>query len=156
MFCIIWILSLSKLFGTKCPWYCKYFQHNLSIVVHSPSWRDRQNLHCQYFSIAMLQSVTTPGTKRDSPHHEVIFVRGEQAGIGCYLAEYLMDWTQLMEIILRGLETAASGAGTQDTFRDALAANIEKRVDTRLELSTIFREISKYSKKAPTRASPPG
>ena len=71
----------------------------------------------------MLRSVTTPGTKRDSPHHEVIFVRGEQAGIGCYLAEYLMDWTQLMEIILRGLETAASGAGTQDTFRDALAAN---------------------------------
>ena len=104
----------------------------------------------------MLRSVTTPGTKRDSPRYEVIFVRGEQAGIGCYLAEYLMDWTQLMEIILRGLETAASGAGTQDTFRDALAANIEKRVDTRLELSTIFREISKYSKKAPTRASPPG
>ena len=25
-----------------------------------------------------------------------------------------------------------------------------------VKLSTIFREISKYSKKAPTRASPPG
>ena len=45
----------------------------------------------------MLRSVTTPGTKRDSPHHEVIFVRGEQAGIGCYLAEYVMDWTQVLQ-----------------------------------------------------------
>ena len=97
-------------------------------------------MHCQYFKFAMIRSVTTPGTKRDSPHYEVIFVRGEQAGIGCYLAEYVMDWTQLMEIILRGLETAASGAGARDTFSAALAASIEQRVDTR------FRAVNDISR----------
>ena len=56
----------------------------------------------------MIKSGTKPGSKSDSRNYEVIFVKGNQVGIGCYLVEYLMDWTNLMQMILNTFENVSN------------------------------------------------
>ena len=76
----------------------------------------------------MTKSGTKPGFKSDSRNYEVIFVKGNQVGIGCYLVEYLMDWTNLMEIILNTLETVSNEDGS---ISRKLSDKIEKNMDWR-------------------------
>ena len=77
---------------------------------------------------AMIKSGTKPGSKSDSRNYEVIFVKGNQVGIGCYLVEYLMDWTNLMQMILNTFENVSNEDGN---ISKKLSDKIEQNIDSR-------------------------
>ena len=76
----------------------------------------------------MLQKGTKPGSKCDSNQYEVIFVKGHQIGIGCYLVEYEMDWTNLMNLIL---DTFEKTSNDDKKLSQSLSQAIESRIDRR-------------------------
>ena len=76
----------------------------------------------------MILNGTKPGSKFDSQNFEVIFVKGHQVGIGCYLVEYEMNWTNLMNIILSTFENVSNDS---KEISKALTDVIEARIDQR-------------------------
>ena len=81
----------------------------------------------------MLKTGTKPGSKYDSAHYEVIFVKGHQVGIGCYLVEYEMDWANLMNLIL---DTFEKTSNDDAKLSRSLSRSIEARIDRRFMSST--------------------
>ena len=78
--------------------------------------------------LTMMKSGTEPGSKCDSRNYQVTFVRGSQVGIGGYLVEQLMDWSNLMQIILNTFENVPNEDGI---ISKKLGDKIEQNIDSR-------------------------
>ena len=76
----------------------------------------------------MIKQGTKPGSKFDSENYEIIFVKGHQIGIGCYLVEYEMDWTNLMNIILNTFENVSNDVkNISETLSQTIGSLIDRR-----------------------------